>query len=345
MHRSDRPGDAREAPTSETIRRRAYRLSFPIVVVAVSTIWAIERVEGFPHDVDRYGLPALAVVYLMAALTLRFRPSWLRATEFATLLATYAFFFAAAAASLAAGRLGDQLLGLNGYLPMVFAVAFLMLGPGPGAVASAVLYLGFAAVAGWGIASGELTLGQAMPLFLGSGMLLALLYAVARNVAASARYQARMELEAATDTLTGALNRRGGVSALERQRGAFALLLVDLNRFKAINDRYGHTRGDEALVRTASAIEHDLRPRDLLVRWGGDEFLVIAPDADAAAGRALAERVRARVRAAGDAAGVRLEASVGVAARRDEEGWTSVIDRADADMYAAKDRPGPTRHA
>jgi diguanylate cyclase (GGDEF)-like protein len=328
--------DVHAAPASETIRRRAYRVIFPILAAVAVTVWMIERIEGFPHVVDRVGIPLLAAAYLVATWLVWRRPAWIRWVEWSTLLASFGFFLAAALNSAIVGNLDTQLPGLNGYLPLAFAVAFLMLGPTAGALASLALYVGFVAVAVWGIASGRLPLAEAMPLFAGTGLLLALLYVVARSVAASARHQARMELEAATDTLTGALNRRGGISALERLRGPFALLVIDLDRFKRVNDRYGHARGDEALQRCASAMERELRPRDLLVRWGGDEFVVIAPDTDADGARALSDRLRATVRGVGGMMDLRLAVSVGRAVRRDGEPWRDVFDRADADMYDVK---------
>jgi diguanylate cyclase (GGDEF)-like protein len=337
--------DIHAAPASETIRRRAYRVIFPVLAVVTVVIWLIERIDGFPHAVDRIGIPILTAIYAAATWAVWRRPDWNRAVEWGTLVASFGFFLAAALSSAAVGRLSDQLPGLNGYLPLAFAVAFLMLGPAAGALASLVLYLGFVAVAAWGIAARAVPIADVMPLFAGTGLLLALLYVASRSVAAAARHQARMELEATTDTLTGALNRRGGIAALERMRGPFALLVLDLDRFKAINDRFGHARGDEALQRCAAAMEDELRPRDLLVRWGGDEFLVIAPDADREGARALADRLVATVREAGRAMGLTLGMSVGSASRRCDEPWREVFDRADRDMYDVKasspDWPAP----
>jgi diguanylate cyclase (GGDEF)-like protein len=337
--------DIHAAPASETIRRRAYRVIFPVLVGVAVVIWLIERIEGFPHAVDRIGIPLLAAAYLAATWAVWRRPDWNRWVEWGTLVASFGFFLAAALASAFVGRLADQLPGLNGYLPLAFTVAFLMLGPAVGALASLALYLGFVAVAVWGIAARAVPVADVMPLFAGTGLLLALLYVASRSVAAAARHQARMELEAATDTLTGALNRRGGIAALERLRGPFALLVLDLDRFKAVNDRFGHARGDEALQRCASAMEAELRPRDLLVRWGGDEFLIIAPEADPEGARALAARLVATVREAGRAMGLRLGASVGAATWLGDEPWRDVFDRADRDMYDVKssspDWPAP----
>ena len=92
----------------------------------------------------------------------------------------------------------------------------------------------------------------------------------------------RLQLEATTDLLTGVLNRRSGLATLEHwasRNKPFALVFIDLKDFKKINDIYGHHTGDEVLVMLAQNLKRNLRGTDLLMRYGGDEFLVAAQDA------------------------------------------------------------------
>jgi diguanylate cyclase (GGDEF)-like protein len=112
----------------------------------------------------------------------------------------------------------------------------------------------------------------------------------------------RIERMAETDPLTGIANRRQVIELGERlmmrcdQDGRpYAMLLLDLDGFKQINDRYGHAAGDRALCAVSQALRRSLRPGDHLGRYGGEEFAVILPGADSAEAAAVAERLRAAV--------------------------------------------------
>lgn len=146
------------------------------------------------------------------------------------------------------------------------------------------------------------------------------------------------------DALTGALTRGAGERELDRaleladaRAEPFALLLVDVDRFKAVNDTHGHAVGDRVLAGVAEALRACVRAGDLVVRWGGEEFLVALPGLDVAVARRVAERVRTEV-AARDEAGVpAVTASIGLAARRPGEALDALVARADVALYAAKE--------
>jgi len=114
-----------------------------------------------------------------------------------------------------------------------------------------------------------------------------------------------LEHRSVTDPLTGLFNRYHLEATLKREvarslrSGArLTLLLMDVDHLKAVNDRWGHQAGDCVLARVARAIQDCLRTADIASRYGGDEFAVILPDTDAAAGRLVAERTCAKVAAA-----------------------------------------------
>ncbi len=160
-------------------------------------------------------------------------------------------------------------------------------------------------------------------------------------------------LEAATwEGLTGALRRGTVLCLLEREvermqryRRPLAVLMLDLDHFKAVNDRYGHLVGDALLREVGRVLADRLRQSDLLGRYGGEEFLVVLPETDAAAARAVAEALRiavasACVPAAGGAR-VRVTASIGgtVASGIEEDcapGSEHLLTAADAALYQAK---------
>lgn len=149
-----------------------------------------------------------------------------------------------------------------------------------------------------------------------------------------------------TDALTGLANRGHFDAALrlEVERSArhghpLTLAVLDLDRFKAVNDVHGHVVGDHVLRRTAAALTRTSRVHDLAARIGGEEFALILPDTDVAGGYALAERARAAIGSTPGATGggdVVVAASAGVAQLAPGEDAEHLYARADAALYAAK---------
>ncbi|MEV8507149.1 EAL domain-containing protein [Actinoplanes sp. NPDC051475] len=158
------------------------------------------------------------------------------------------------------------------------------------------------------------------------------------------RRMAELIRQARTDDLTGLANRRALYDlAAERLRrpsaATAALLLIDLDRFKGVNDGLGHHVGDRLLVQAGQRLAERLRPDDVLARLGGDEFAVIADVADAEAATQLAQRLRAALATPFDLEGiaVRIDASIGIALHP-EHGHDIhlLLRRADVAMYRAK---------
>jgi len=151
---------------------------------------------------------------------------------------------------------------------------------------------------------------------------------------------------ATRDMLTGLLNRRAMAELLaleqarQRRSGVpMALALLDLDLFKAINDRHGHPAGDAVLRRFAELARAELRAGDALARWGGEEFLLLMPGTPQAHAHKALERLRQRVgRANFDsiAPGLRVSFSAGVAVCADLETTDQALERADQALYRAK---------
>lgn len=143
---------------------------------------------------------------------------------------------------------------------------------------------------------------------------------------------------AVTDSLTGLPNRRRfqdlyrhRVDDAQERRAPLALMLVDVDHFKEINDRYGHPAGDDKLRQIAQALADVTRGSDTVARYGGDEFIVIAPDVSQGDAVALAERLRAAALTCG------MEVSIGVALfPGDAQRHDALIEAADRALYAAK---------
>ena len=171
---------------------------------------------------------------------------------------------------------------------------------------------------------------------------------VARTIALDIE-NVRLHRVAVTDPLTGAFNREFLTQRLPQEIAAardldrpLSLALVDVDRFKTVNDRYGHHVGDVVLTEVARRLRGAIRGGDLLVRYGGEEFLAVLPKADAGRAWEVGERMRQRVseRAfdVGDGIALLLRVSVGVAQWRSGELMPGLIERADAALYGAKDR-------
>lgn len=157
----------------------------------------------------------------------------------------------------------------------------------------------------------------------------------------------RLEDIAATDMKTGAASYRFFVDRLDEELARarrygrpLALLLTDLDGFKAINDTHGHLAGDSVLRQVAKMLRSSVRIMDVLARYGGDEFALILPDTDLPGAATLAERLRIRLAdtAVSPANEGELTLSVGVVAlpHHDAESSTEMIDLADRALYRAK---------
>jgi diguanylate cyclase (GGDEF)-like protein len=164
---------------------------------------------------------------------------------------------------------------------------------------------------------------------------------------------ARIQRLATRDELTGLTNRRAASERMREelalqarrrdqphaQSAAFALVLIDIDHFKRVNDTLGHAAGDEVLRRFAAAAEGVLREGELLARWGGEEFMLLLPGTDAAGAELAAERLRerlARESFADLAHDLIVTFSAGVATCGDGDSLDETVARADRALYAAK---------
>ncbi len=167
---------------------------------------------------------------------------------------------------------------------------------------------------------------------------------IAHDMTEQRRAEDRLRLLATTDPLTGALNRRAFFDNAKRERehaaqsGEWvAVLLLDADRFKAVNDVHGHEAGDGVLQRIVDDCRKEIRAHDVLGRFGGEEFAIFLAGCDMDAGRDAAERICRRVAEPRGAEFVPCTVSIGVAASRTaDDTIEELIRRADSAMYAGK---------
>jgi diguanylate cyclase (GGDEF)-like protein len=163
---------------------------------------------------------------------------------------------------------------------------------------------------------------------------------VAGALHAAAAHEQGAEL-AYVDALTSVGNRRRferDLDALARDEQSLVVAMVDVDHFKAFNDRHGHPCGDEALRLVADTLRSCVRRRDLVYRYGGEEFSILLPGATADEAAAVAERIRSSLAEAvppcGDGAACRLTVSIGVATSTADP--RTAVGRADEALFAAK---------
>ena len=138
------------------------------------------------------------------------------------------------------------------------------------------------------------------------------------------------------DPLTGVFNRRGCMRALGSGDRRFALIFIDIDRFKEINDTYGHEKGDEVLRTVARIIATHIRKEDIFCRYGGDEFLLFVANATSEQARLIAEKLRKHIDIHRFDGAENVTVSIGIAIRQRNESIGSLIARADKSLYRAK---------
>lgn len=166
---------------------------------------------------------------------------------------------------------------------------------------------------------------------------------------AMAQLQYELEAQSQTDSLTGLLNRRAleqiGARAIQqarRQRTSLSLIMLDLDRFKSINDEHGHDGGDAVLHHAARCLRHNLRKEDHVARLGGEEFVAVLPGITHARAAEIAEDLRrclARLTVEHQLQEIRISASFGVATLLPTDStWLEILRRGDRALYIAKEQ-------
>lgn len=223
--------------------------------------------------------------------------------------------------------------GLGFERALFWLVAVLAVGVGP------LGLLGFAAdVHAYGHNSQPLYWGALQAGFY----LFSLSFVLLLLMAATSRTVVQLRYASYVDPLTRINNRLGFQVRMDtalRSARSYGLVILDVDHFKSINDRYGHAVGDQVLVHLAQSLQQHLRPCDIAARYGGEEFLILLPHIDPAAALGVAERLRLAVEALdfGEAApGLACSASLGVGVFTADTPLDVAYSQADALLYQAK---------
>lgn len=357
--------DAADPGAGSAVRETMVDLSRRVIVIGIAvgipTMLVVGVARGDEDPVVRYGYPPIVAYLLVYSWVLLRRPEAVVVFSKITLVLFELGWIGSMAWTLAGAS--DLDAAWAGLFPFFFLsmvifliVGFLFFSAGSGLVHAGAVVVGvlIGGFAGLSQVPGGTRL---MPDVVRYGiyltvialLLMVLSQAKARlALAVAAAHRATAEVlemrdMAYLDPLTGVANRRRLVEELSFQSGRVrpehpvAVVYFDLDRFKAVNDTYGHAMGDEVLCRVAAVATGMLRREDLVGRLGGEEFVVIAPGTARADALALAERLReAFPRDVGATLGVQVTASFGVSMLRPGESASAVLDRVDGLMYDAK---------
>lgn len=324
--------------------------------LAISFLWVFESRYGLIDEFCRIAYPVMLMIFFASTAMLYRWPNTVPIARWVGFCAItfFLFFELVAAMSITGPLVGNYaFISLLMWLPLAYAIALFMLDPRQAPWAACAL---FGLVAAVGVVH-LIHSGSSEPsdrallvnLLTSHVVLLACLSGLVKIklVLAKADAHSRRLLEqASTDPLTGLANRRFGLEMLRLAASEHtvetpsAVILCDIDRFKEINDVHGHDVGDKVVLAVASVLQNNTRGLDTVVRWGGDEFLVVVPQIGKPALAELAERLRMRVAEVSmqDDSGrcVSPSLSIGIAEMTEDESLEAWVKRADKALYLAK---------
>ena len=168
--------------------------------------------------------------------------------------------------------------------------------------------------------------------------------AIVRDITIRKLADDRLKEMASTDPLTGAYNRRhfnevmqAELARAKRYGTTLTLIIFDIDHFKRINDTFGHSAGDQVLLKLALLVSGNIRDTDIFARWGGEEFVILAPNCDTQRPVSLAEKIRKLIEAYPFDEVGRVTCSFGVAEYHAGDDQESIVKRADSNLYRAKE--------
>lgn len=334
------------------LKRQAYLVALPATLLMVLLTLALNT-NSTPDPFNQVALPLLAAVLLglSAALYLRLVPlRWIEHGFYSVAAVSFLAKLGSLSLGSPLGISDAQIAQVYIWSPFIYLLSSLIYTVRQALQRSLMIYGLSLAVGLYTVAlSGFEGLGnfaRLVEFYLASGLWMAMLYILGTLKTRLARMTTRMgEMErmAHRDALTGVGNRRHmevrltqQLEQFQRYGMAWAVILLDIDDFKRVNDLHGHEVGDSVLQQVAQLVQHDLRDTDQLARWGGEEFLIVVPQTDLFHVQALAERIRSLIgRSPFNGVGS-ITASFGVAAYRDGESILTLMQRADEALYRAK---------
>lgn len=332
-------------------RRQVYLITFPVGALLSAGYLLISASKAAPINV--FISLAVSAILLGLFFLLWWKPDFLNTAELIFYFSLCLYFVMYAhfnvnipgrIPSLTQEQLNDVIAGMGMWLVIMFIGAFLSISLNQFKVLISVNFLTLLLIALFNLyllrKAGVYDFG-----FLYRW--LNVIFAVIVTILLIQRIGRLQQLYASTDTLTGLLNRRAMYDALlnearrtDRYKKPFSVILFDLDKFKHINDTYGHVTGDCTLQAISRIVKNQIRDIDYLSRWGGEEFLVVLLEADLEKCFQVAERIRKAVNEYSFEKAGHVTASFGAATFTPGQSLDDLLHIVDLEMYAAKHKGG-----
>jgi diguanylate cyclase (GGDEF)-like protein len=344
-------------PTERYVRS-ASRIMLSMAVFASGAATLIPWLNPVRHRLDLIVPPTMCVVFIALLITLIRRPEWINGIIRTALMASILALAAPAWLYTVQASMTPGLQLISIYPPVSSLMLMLMV--------MVMIFLParqafFVAVLAWLLVAlpvlvylfshpHELDTPRGADLLMAYGpvivlvvVLLPVRQGLATRMQQLASERARMEIMVNRDPLTSIYNRRLGEQVMQdvlTGKVPAGVIMFDMDRFKTINDTYGHPAGDRVLQGVAHRCKDLLRKDECLTRWGGEEFLVVVPDVDAAGLRQLAERLRSAIAELPIERLPQVTAPVGIALIQGDDNLVILLQRVDQALYRAKQQGG-----
>ncbi|MGC9525591.1 MAG: diguanylate cyclase domain-containing protein [Limnospira sp.] len=341
---------------TQRLQANVLKLISILTLIIVPILWGNDAwLLRFVHPIDRIGYPALILAFGSVLILLQWNvdkyytlAAFLGVGTFALHMGAFLqnFLYGQKVMLLAASSSSLQ------WFPLVYVLLFLFLEHRYARVISVIFYLSFFIPLCIYSCRDWQTLSQCelFPLYLQIAAghpfyILALSYIelVQRKLAQASVKLRSVETDAMSDYLTGIPNRRASTAVLHKaienntKRGTkTTVMLFDIDHFKRVNDTFGHDVGDEVLIAFTTLIKNHIRNDDTLGRWGGEEFILILPNAGSEKGRILSNRLCNVVAKHSFVTVGKVTTSIGISISQPDDTVETLVKRADVALYDAK---------
>lgn len=337
-------------------RQRLLKTLLTLGATAILIIWYLEWQEQRLMVIDRVAYPLLSFMFISFFIIIQIKPETLVRIEilsFATLTAYLLLYVYAIIYQLVPNITIYDMATFTQWFPLVYTSAFMFLQTRHARIASILIYLAmlFPVLHQLFFNHSPFMSSEVFALLLNMNISHPVYIAVLAGIAqlkenfVQARSDAEnMRLAANIDYLTGVANRRATVKTLQQSmeraratRQVLAVMLIDIDHFKSINDTYGHDNGDLVLITFAEGIRTSVPPTTSFGRWGGEEFLAMTFVSAPQEAILLAERLRSQLESMDYPEIGRVTASLGIAIQAADDTLETLVKRADQALYRAKE--------